>query len=522
MIFVEDVPESMNQVELRKLFSRFGVVIDAFIPRKLNKGKRRFGFVRYDCPVAAEVAIQRTNGIWIRNKESKVKFADFGRKELLGIKPLSKPERFDGGMERCLRLTVDWVRPLRSSRWSDVERSRPSLKLSEPTVGLVRPLPRGGGRTGRDQVWVLLKKGRSSMNHGSYAEVVKKGPLTQHNIPTIKVETIGNGWLYRSVVATFADHRSSDSMFESFMKEARGIFTADEIAVGAKSFAIVVAEEQSSSSIIRNSDVGALAMPGKTIRLSSSTMNGDGDDVAGVWGKRGHGWLATERGVQAIGEASRSCSGIENGLAIESGAQLDPLPIQDRVQFDGLGQDRPMSSKTGPELNFDGFNQEIILGDWRGNSNGVLPKMVSADTNRSKYNGGMGSWPMEAETGEPRGSFVQGSEPSIPRLSLEEAIGGTSQEVDARRQGSEDVILGMASGGNADVLEMSTTCNSSRCSTTNSISLAARLDDAFGSDVYIYTVGSEGSCEDGRTEDNHRRHARDRIVIRERIVCGLT
>ncbi|GAB2269223.1 Splicing factor [Dionaea muscipula] len=56
-VFVEDIPDSMNQMNLRNMFSRFGVVLDVFIPRKLNKAKRRFGFIRYGCPVAAEVAI---------------------------------------------------------------------------------------------------------------------------------------------------------------------------------------------------------------------------------------------------------------------------------------------------------------------------------------------------------------------------------------------------------------------------------------------------------------------------------
>ncbi|GAB2299275.1 hypothetical protein Dimus_033346 [Dionaea muscipula] len=61
------------------LFSKFGVVKDVYIPRKKNKGGKRFGFgfVRYDCSVAAEVAIQKTNGLWIQDKELKVKIADF-------------------------------------------------------------------------------------------------------------------------------------------------------------------------------------------------------------------------------------------------------------------------------------------------------------------------------------------------------------------------------------------------------------------------------------------------------------
>ncbi|GAB2270372.1 hypothetical protein Dimus_005275 [Dionaea muscipula] len=71
--------KSMKERDLWKLFSRSGVVKDVFIPRKRNKAGRRYGFVRYDCPVAVEVGIQKTNGLWVKDKELKVKQADFAR-----------------------------------------------------------------------------------------------------------------------------------------------------------------------------------------------------------------------------------------------------------------------------------------------------------------------------------------------------------------------------------------------------------------------------------------------------------
>ncbi|GAB2277438.1 hypothetical protein Dimus_012144 [Dionaea muscipula] len=71
-IFVEDLPDSMNPGEFYKLFAKFGVVKDAFIPRKRNKMGRRFGFILYNCLVAAD--------IWIRDKELKVKRAVYDRR----------------------------------------------------------------------------------------------------------------------------------------------------------------------------------------------------------------------------------------------------------------------------------------------------------------------------------------------------------------------------------------------------------------------------------------------------------
>ncbi|GAB2270783.1 hypothetical protein Dimus_005650, partial [Dionaea muscipula] len=61
----------MAQTDLHRMFSKFTVVKDAFIPRKRNKMGRRFSFVRYDCLVAAEVAIKQANDIWVQDKELK-------------------------------------------------------------------------------------------------------------------------------------------------------------------------------------------------------------------------------------------------------------------------------------------------------------------------------------------------------------------------------------------------------------------------------------------------------------------
>ncbi|KAL7197880.1 hypothetical protein ACSBR2_020409 [Camellia fascicularis] len=64
----------MNPKGLFSLYSKFGIVKDVFIASKTTKSTRtRFGFVRFDCPVAAEVAIQKTNGIRCDNKELQVK-----------------------------------------------------------------------------------------------------------------------------------------------------------------------------------------------------------------------------------------------------------------------------------------------------------------------------------------------------------------------------------------------------------------------------------------------------------------
>ncbi|KAL7262993.1 hypothetical protein ACSBR1_001205 [Camellia fascicularis] len=58
MVFVDNLLESMVPKSLFMLFSSYGVVKDVFIPRKRRKATgSRFGFVRYDCQVAAKVRI---------------------------------------------------------------------------------------------------------------------------------------------------------------------------------------------------------------------------------------------------------------------------------------------------------------------------------------------------------------------------------------------------------------------------------------------------------------------------------
>ncbi|XP_058219925.1 multiple RNA-binding domain-containing protein 1-like [Rhododendron vialii] len=86
-LFVDNLPEDVSQRWVSHLFNKFGVVKDVFIPGKRSKvftGKA-FAFVRYDCAVSAEMAISKTNGVWIEDRKLFVKTASFDqkRKELL-------------------------------------------------------------------------------------------------------------------------------------------------------------------------------------------------------------------------------------------------------------------------------------------------------------------------------------------------------------------------------------------------------------------------------------------------------
>ncbi|GAB2282959.1 hypothetical protein Dimus_039571 [Dionaea muscipula] len=64
-----------------------------------------------------------------------------------------------------------------------------------------------------------------SQHMDSSVYVVKHGPSSTPSLPSVRGFSLGNAWLYRSVVATFGNHRNPDAMFESFMKTEGGNVT---------------------------------------------------------------------------------------------------------------------------------------------------------------------------------------------------------------------------------------------------------------------------------------------------------
>ncbi|CAL5380719.1 unnamed protein product [Camellia sinensis] len=168
-VFVDNLPWSMNPKGLFLLFSKFGVVKDVFIPNKTRKSTRsRFGFVRYDCSVAAEVAIRKANGIWCDDKELHVKKAAF-------------------------------------------EKVRSNTNIVGETKKVVTHTDKPSGYKGRNDGRVDKKM----MGHQSYAEVlVQESKQGDKGHVILGVES-GNGWLYNSVIVklksyyAFSDFRDS-------------------------------------------------------------------------------------------------------------------------------------------------------------------------------------------------------------------------------------------------------------------------------------------------------------------------
>jgi RNA recognition motif-containing protein len=79
--FFTHFPDSLNNSDLRKLFSRFGNVAEVFIPRKRDKRGSRFDFVKFK-EVKDEVDLgRRLEEVWWGDSKLKVNRARFSREE---------------------------------------------------------------------------------------------------------------------------------------------------------------------------------------------------------------------------------------------------------------------------------------------------------------------------------------------------------------------------------------------------------------------------------------------------------
>ncbi|KAL7221957.1 hypothetical protein ACSBR1_023817 [Camellia fascicularis] len=87
----------MDAKALFKLFTKFGIVKDAYIPFKRRKvTNSRFGFVCYNCCIAASVAIQKENGLLVDDSVLEVKMAAYDRnsRSEQSKRKLQPPRRF--------------------------------------------------------------------------------------------------------------------------------------------------------------------------------------------------------------------------------------------------------------------------------------------------------------------------------------------------------------------------------------------------------------------------------------------
>ncbi|KAF5934418.1 hypothetical protein HYC85_030589 [Camellia sinensis] len=178
-IFVDELPDSMTPRSLFTLFNNFGVVKDAFILAKRRKATgSRFGFVRYDCKVAAKMAVLKTDGLWCDNKALKVKKAEFKKGEI------KQPGTVTRGNDRMMQ---------RQQR------------------GFVQQMMESVGRR-------------------SFAKVVQNGGSVGKAKLTVKAYETGNGWLYDKLPTAVQPCHCKSFCFDNVGTESMGQEEVDQLS----------------------------------------------------------------------------------------------------------------------------------------------------------------------------------------------------------------------------------------------------------------------------------------------------
>ncbi|KAK8595045.1 hypothetical protein V6N13_015954 [Hibiscus sabdariffa] len=91
-LFVENLPLSMHWKGLWFAFARHGIVRDVFISRRLSKGGKRFGFVRFESMTDALRAVERLNGFSLYGFKISVALAKYKGKSNNGERQIKRGE----------------------------------------------------------------------------------------------------------------------------------------------------------------------------------------------------------------------------------------------------------------------------------------------------------------------------------------------------------------------------------------------------------------------------------------------
>lgn len=180
-LFIDNLPEFTSQAWLRN--SSPNLALLGIIPQKRSKVTgRRFGFVRYDCEVVADLAISKSNGLWMDDRKLFVKFACFDQI----MKDKDANSNKDSGENVA----------------HGINKRRENLTFPCAESSLRGEM--GGGKVSYDQVL-----------HG----FTKDGMHTGARPDILKLDPSGNEWLYRSVVAKLHKFMEVDDISRDFEKE---------------------------------------------------------------------------------------------------------------------------------------------------------------------------------------------------------------------------------------------------------------------------------------------------------------
>ena len=101
-VFVDNLPQNLDKYGLKGIFRRIGDVSDAYIPAKLGRSRKHFGFVRFWKELDVVRSIRKFNGSTVRGFRIRVFRARFG-KGAFGVFDDVMPKR-----KRVLTARKEW------------------------------------------------------------------------------------------------------------------------------------------------------------------------------------------------------------------------------------------------------------------------------------------------------------------------------------------------------------------------------------------------------------------------------
>ncbi|XP_057472861.1 uncharacterized protein LOC130761391 [Actinidia eriantha] len=187
-VFVDNLPKDVWKVWLYNLFSRFRKIQSIYIPNKKSKlSGNKFGFVRMGSPQEAIRAIKEMNGLWIWGRTLVANIARFGVQ--------NKREHIQSSINIRTGIMEEKGQGLSRGHGGEMKLLSESKYAKDLPYNKLRDESKN-----RAQVWRKKEATTDQMNQGNTWE--------SGNFPTVKVNEVGNGWLYRSAIAKISSTSS--------------------------------------------------------------------------------------------------------------------------------------------------------------------------------------------------------------------------------------------------------------------------------------------------------------------------
>ena len=187
-VFVDNLPKDVWKVWLYNLFSKFGKIQSIYIPNKKSKiSGNQFGFVRMGSPQEAIRAIKEMNGLWIWGRTLVANIARFGVQ--------NKREHIQSSINIRTGITEEKGQGLSRGHEGGMKLRSESKYAKDLPYNKLRDKSKN-----RAQVWRKKEAITDQMN--------QRNSWESGNFPTVKVNEVGNGWLYRSAIAKISSTSS--------------------------------------------------------------------------------------------------------------------------------------------------------------------------------------------------------------------------------------------------------------------------------------------------------------------------